>query len=319
MKKLISIILALAMIFAMSATVFAEVSTSDNEALRIQEFEYNDETLFDYTLRVSEYKDKMIVTLIAPDGRAVQESIRENDSDVVMYWTLEDGEKVESSVRVSDCVEKLDDIINYSEICSDNYSGSTMIRSLPNDVWHYFGVYNTDYLYNGSILKGYGYYKRWSNDPETEYSRLSYNFVTGSLISVIYNVVSSTFNITASAVLKAILEEIGFSFAGGAITSSGNFIVSIRVFEYWFKSDMIYSGNYITTCIIERPMEYMYFKSEITGSDAYRYDSSYAASETLAIDSFCDEAVGYGAAAFNKKYIAQTDPSLSLPVSGPVY
>ena len=36
-------------------------------------------------------------------------------------------------------------------------------------------------------------------------------------------------------------------------------------------------------------------------------------------NAWCSEAVGYGAKAFNVKYITGSDPSLRLPVTGPTF
>lgn len=82
---------------------------------------------------------------------------------------------------------------------------------------------------------------------------------------------------------------------------------------------MKYNGVNVTMSQITKSLEYLIVEDEDGNViDCYFDDFSYS-TPSQAISGWCREAVGYGAKAFNIKYITGSDPSLPLPVTGPVF
>lgn len=85
------------------------------------------------------------------------------------------------------------------------------------------------------------------------------------------------------------------------------------------SSVMSYLGTNYDMCIISRQIDRIRFINTDTGLVTEIFNPISYTTESDAINGYCREAVGYGATAYNVKFITGTNPNLSLPVSGPVY
>ncbi len=106
---------------------------------------------------------------------------------------------------------------------------------------------------------------------------------------------------------------------GAAITTDWEFNGCVNAYEYQFKCEMEYNGRNVVMSLIERDLEYLIVEDEKGNVTSFTFDDYSYSSPSNAIDFLCSEAVGYAAKAFYLKYITGYQPSLPLPVDGPVY
>ncbi len=82
---------------------------------------------------------------------------------------------------------------------------------------------------------------------------------------------------------------------------------------------MEYNGVRIVMSQIEKKLEYLVVEDDDGNVTGVSFDDFSYNTPKEATNAWCSEAVGYGAKAFNVKYITGSDPSLRLPVTGPTF
>lgn len=190
----------------------------------------------------------------------------------------------------------------------DSIPGSTTFK--------FHKTYNSDYIYQGEILKGDGYYRRLSGYDE--YNRSSYSFQRGATIAAIFTILGGVYSfLTGTTQILVLAGGMGISVIGSALGMDWNLNACVRSFDFQFQCRMVYNNSTKTMSQITRQLEYLYGYDEFIDAESYVFDSFSYSSPEQAVGAYCSEAVGYGAAAFNAKYISCSYPTLVLPVSGP--
>ena len=182
----------------------------------------------------------------------------------------------------------------------------------------HYKTYNTDYIYLGNILKGDGYYRRLAGYDE--YNRSSYTFQKGAALASIFTILGGIYSfLTGTTQIAALAGGMGISIIGSALGMDWNLDACVRSFDFQIQCRMEYNNSTKIMSQITRKLEYLYGYDEFIEADSYVFDSFSYGSPNQAVNAYCSEAVGYGAAAFSAKYITGNYPNLVLPVSGPSY
>ncbi|WP_295582701.1 hypothetical protein [uncultured Oscillibacter sp.] len=314
MKKIIACCLVVTMIFSLGISASA-LGTSDVQPY-YEEFDYVDSLGDTYRGVYTRNSASAVVTIYDRNGNLVSKAEQKNGSNLIVESIR--GEGITRSDGMITRVINIHDLViptpanevggNVPALLSDTIPGSSS--------WRSNGYYNTDYLYLGNRLRGEGFYR--NTGKYSEYDRVSYKFVQDTTISAIVLVISGFYSWMTAAKVTQVLRDLGVGMGTAAITMSWNFHGCVRALTFQFKCEMEYNGTDVVMSQIDRDLEYLYAYDDISGTESYIFDDYSYNSPTQAVNMRCSEVVGYGAKAFNVKYITQTNPSLRLPVSGPV-
>lgn len=332
MKKTLSFILVLSMMLSLCTPVLA-VSNDSNGDVFYEEFEYYDSLGDKYKGVFLRDAEKSVASIYDEAGNLVVKSEREHDSNIIVETVPKSTESnMRTAISLEDNFETRLVDINDLLVPTDEISANTenisagapvTIAATTGDsvpgstVYKKYGTYNTDYLYMGEILTGDGYYRRTGN--YTDSNRVSYQFVRNTAITTISLALGAYYSWLTLTKVKDIIVGLGIGATASALTMDWNFKGCVRAFEYQFKCQMVYNGSSIKVSEITRNLEYLYSEDEVLGTTNYNFDDFSYSSPTQAVNMRCSEAVGYAAKAFSIKYITGSDPSLSLPVNGPVF
>lgn len=323
MKRILAGCLTLVMMFSLCVPTLATDSIHNRGYY--EEFEYEDVLGDLYHVIYTYDEKKAVVTVLDDDGNLISEAEREKGSNYIIETKLQkevkgtpaslNGEKSTQIIDISELVlpvvEQMDNpvapAVNTS--VSINLPGSTTYTSK--------GMYNTDYIYQGNILKGEAFYRQ--TGAVDEYDRISYRFVRNTTINAIVLVLGGVYGWVTGTAIRHILGSAGIGIIGVGITTDWVFRGCVKAYEYQFKCEMRYNGSTKVMSVIKRDLEYLIVEDEDGSVIDFFFDDISYSSPSQAINMRCSEAVGYAAAAFNAKYITGSNPSLTLPVSGPVY
>lgn len=326
MKKFVSVFLAMTMLFSLLCTTVLAVEKEG-------EGKKGSTTITDsfgnrYIVIEESTDDFFIATMTTEEGTLVSRSVLNWETGEIVTESLDSRDVTEESlvgtanVSVSDYKISRSSVYDY--IVSDG-DGTVAVTSGSS----YDGDYNysykfrktgkTDYLYKGQILTGDCYYR--CTGYYNESNRMSYKFARGVALTVVEAAVAWAIGkgpLLVIDLVKNILKAFAIGLAEGKLLEDFNPIVSIRAFDFKFKTTMEYNNRDVTMCVIDRVIEYVY--AEVNGRGMLTdVDMASYSSEDQAINGMCSESLGYAAAAFSAKYITQNYPNLSLPVSGPSF
>lgn len=321
MKKFVASVLVLVMMFSLCAPVMATESLQRKN--HYGEFEYVDALGDQFHGIYTRDDEKAEVVVYDETGNLMSRAVREHGSDFIVETVTkkESGGALESRSRETETrtININDYIIPVPERQGDVASPASL-SSLEIDLpgYTYYtkkGTYTTDYIYQGNILKGDGYFRQ--NGDYYEYDRMSYKFVRNTTINAIFLVLGGAYGWVTETIIKNILISAGIGFTGVVITTDWVFNGCAKSFGYDIQCRMKYNGANVTMSQITRNLEYLLVEDEDGNViDCYFDDFSYS-TPAQAITAWCSEAVGYGAKAFSYKYITGANPSLPLPVTGP--
>lgn len=326
MKRFVSAVLAMTMLFSLLCTTASAVekeSVGKKGSTTI-----TDDFGNRYVVTEEETDDFFIATMTKEDGTLVSRSVLNWETGEIVTESLADQGTTEKSVAATAAASDSDYVISrssvYDYIVSDGAATAAETRGSSYDSDYNYSYKfrktgNTDYLYMGQILTGDCYYRCTGYYDES--NRMSYAFARDVQLTVIEAAVAWAIGKGPLLVLdlvKNILKEFAIGWAEGKLLEDFNPIVSIRAFDFKFKTTMEYNNRDVSMCIIDRVIEYVYAevngRGALTDVDMFSYTS-----EDQAINAMCSESLGYAAAAFSAKYITQNYPDLSLPVSGPSF
>lgn len=335
MKKFLSILLCFVMVFTMSSTAFAAnntVSIDDSISSFTSESgddyyteSYNFVDSVGETYKVVFEKTAAKTTTILYDSRDsfVSESEWITGSDDITTTFATPTAAKSSASTTADTVNISDLVVNDSALNIVTTKSINAARSggdsIPGSTaYTFYKTYNTDYVYLGNILKGNAYYKKVGT--YTEYNRMSYAFQRSIALTTVLTLIGGVYSfITGTYQVLVLAGGMGISFAGGLLTTAWNVDCSVRSYPFDFRCLMTYNGSSVVMSQIRRNLEYLYGKDTYSGNESYVFDDFSYSDPTQAVGGYCSEAVGYAAKAFSIKYITGSDPSLSLPVTGPVW
>lgn len=323
MKKYIASVLMLAMMVSLSMPVKAAGHIQNKD--HYEEFEYVDDFGDRYHGFYARDDEMAEVAIYDEAGRLISRAIREQGSDLIIETISKKagGEALESrseemETRITNINDYIIPVPEKQDSIANPASSASVEIDLPGKTYYIKnGTHNTDYLYQGYILKGDSYYRQ--NGDNYEYDRMSHKFVRNTSISAILIIVGGVYGWATKSVIEDILFSAGVGVAGVALTTDWVFNGCAMSFGYDIQCRMKYNGANVIMSQIERSFEYLVVEDEKGNVLGYYFDDFEYSSPATAIRSWCNEAVGYGAKAFNIKYIAGTDPSLHLPVTGPIY
>lgn len=148
---------------------------------------------------------------------------------------------------------------------------------------------------------------------------MSYKFVRNTTINAIVILVGGVYGWVTKTSIINILAGAGISVVGVAITTDWVFNGCVKSFGYDVQCRMEYNGVRIVMSQIEKKLEYLVVEDDDGNVTGVSFDDFSYNTPKEATNAWCSEAVGYGAKAFNVKYITGSDPSLRLPVTGPTF
>lgn len=344
MKKLISIILTLSILACISAPAFAysndllpvemiegTYASSSGKNSFTESYDYVDSLGDVYHVTFSKSSTKTTTMISDEYGALVAKSEYVVGNDYITNITPVASRTGEGSTLRSDIVSVDQYVKDDSEfdktftvhepLTPANQSYVAAITaggdSIPGSTtFKFYKTYNSDYVYQGEILKGDGYYRRLSGYDE--YNRASYAFQKGAAIAVIFTILGGVYSmVTSTSTILDLAGGMGISIIGAALGMDWNLNACVRSFDFQFQCRMVYNGSTKTMSQITRQLEYLYGYDDFIDAESYVFDSFSYGSPEQAVSAHCSEAVGYGAAAFNAKYISCSYPTLVLPVSGP--
>lgn len=326
MKRFISAVLAMTMLFSLLCTtalaVEKESAGKKGSTTIVDDFGNR------YIVTEEKNEDFFIATMTKEDGTLVSRSVMNWETGEIVTESLADQDTPEKNVATataaldSEYVISRSSVYDYIVFDGSETAAETRGSSYDSDYnysYKFKKTGNTDYLYMGEILTGDCYYRCTGYYDES--NRMSYAFARDVQLTVIEATLAWAIGKGPLLVLdlvKNILKEFAIGWAEGKLLEDFNPIVSIRAFDFKFKTTMEYNNRDVSMCIIDRVIEYVYAevngRGALTDVDMFSYTS-----EAQAINAMCSESLGYAAAAFSAKYITQNYPNLSLPVSGPSF
>lgn len=327
MKKLTAWVLMLTMMFSLCVPAFAVGRQPDT--FYYEEFEYID-SVGDRYHGTYTYDDKSAIVIIYDEtGEVISKAERRLESNYIVETIPKNFFEGASINEISNAEIKItninDLIIPLTENVAQNgiemYApAATTILGDPipgSKIYKSNGYYRTDYLYQGKMLQGEGFYRQ--TGKVSEYNRVSYRFIRNTSVAAVVLTISSLYTWAKAEKIKDLMEGLGVSIVGGVITIDWDFYGSVQAFEYQFKCEMKYNGRNIVMSEIEGNLEYLSIKDKDGNVKACYFDDSSCGTPNEVLEMKCSEATGYAAKAFNIKYISGSDPSLPLPVNGPVF
>lgn len=329
MKKFMSIILVMATMLSLYVPAQA-VEKGPGTYKDYEEFEYVDSV--GEKFRAVAYKDdeKTVAIVYDSQGNMVVKSERAFGSDYIIETVTEEvaGRSVLSTegATATRVIDIKDMQVPWSEATLDSMNtpsygvmstdtGDTVPGSTA---YKKYKTYNTDYLYQGEILTGDGYFRKTSATPVTS-NRVSYNWARNTTINAIFLILSGYYSWVTLSTTKQILIGLGIGLAGAALTSDLNYRGEVETYTFQFKCHMDYNGRSVKMSEITKKFDYLLSKDILLGTTNRNFDNFSYSTPEQAVNMCCSEAVGYAAKAFSVKYITGSDPDLSLPVSGPVW
>lgn len=316
-KKVLASFLVFAIMLPLSTPVMAIEDVQS--ILHSEVFNYMDDR-GDYYHGIYTYgEDSVIVDIFDEDDNLISRAERKHGSDYIIETTYTDitESRTENQEEKTNLININDIILPVSEETNSIAPASVEIEIPGSTSYESNGFYNTDYLYQGFILKGEAFFRQTGN--VSEYNRVSYSFVRGVTLNVIIVVLTGYYGFLTKAAIGEILRNAGVGLIGAAITTDWEFNGCVNAYEYQFKCEMEYNGRNVVMSLIERDLEYLIVEDEKGNVTSFTFDDYSYSSPSNAIDFLCSEAVGYAAKAFYLKYITGYQPSLPLPVDGPVY
>jgi hypothetical protein len=328
MKKIISVILTLTMLLSI-----ASVSASAAEF----ESNYKDSETFvdplgdEYTLSGEKAGNSYIATLTASDGTMISQSVLNFTTGEIESTALADvldsvdvgiimsnvssndsGRYITFTENVSDYIVSVDENENVTRAGGYDSRYDYPYRTYKTGM-------KTDFIYQGKILTGDCDYRCTGDYDETD--RESYAFIRGMLLTSVETALAWVLGGAKAGVpglVLSLIENFGIEYGNGKLLENFNPTVSIRSFDFKFRTKMKPATTNVVMCITDRQIDYVYAKvnnqDSLIGVDMISY-----ATEESAIAGMCSESLGYAAYAFEAKYITQNYPDLRLPVSGPSY
>lgn len=344
MKKIISIMLVISIFTCISAPAFAtSVSLHPIEIVRetytsasqngvfYESYSYVDSIGDTYNVSFSKSQEETTAIITDESGNLIAKSEYINGNSFITNTipvsarsifphnayteniSIDSYVKDDSEFEKSFFIEDSSLVQNPMTVAATTSGGDPVPGSTT---YKYYKTYNTDYIYLGEILKGDGYYRKLSGYDE--YNRASYAFQKGVTIAAIFTILGGVYSfLTGTVDILTLAGGMGISVIGSAIGMDWNLNACVRSFDFQFQCRMVYNGSTKTMSQIAHQLEYLYGYDEVLETDSYVFDSFSYSSPEQAVSAHCSEAVGYGAAAFNAKYIMGTYPTLVLPVSGP--
>lgn len=327
MKKIISLCLCMVMIFSLAAPVFAVESTASSETVTngiVFEDSFGNKYILSSTVN-GDYVTAIQTTL---DGTLVAKTVLNTKSgELTNTVRVEQNENMQlvNSETTSGYCEYKSSLSEYilsesSMLQSGTARASNFDSTFYDSTWVNKGTGRTDYVYQEKILTGENSYRAMGT--YTESKRMAFTFVRKTLVTVVATALSQVLSgagaITGAVLAAYLLKDYGISVAEDVILSSFNPIVSIRSYDVKYRTVMYPNGTRTVMCIINRTIDYVY--SDLDGKINREYvDMVSYTTGTRAINGGCSESLAIAASAFEAKYITQTYPDLSLPVSGPSY
>ena len=280
-----------------------------------------------YTLTCEDNDGHITSTILNADGDIVSkaEAVRGEDEIIVYDYqeVVAPHSRTTTHTIESTTIYHLQDfLVDDSE--QVNTDAQNLVSPLATNAtipgsssYTYQGTYNSNITFLGKILTGDCYYRRVGT--YSTYNRHSYAFERGVKLSAIVAAVSVAFSALTGSTVPVILGGLGISFVGSALTTDVKLNCEIHAFDFQFKCQMKFDNRTYNMCEISRKMEYIYIHEEYLDTDTYQFDMTYYSTPDAAVTAYCKEAVGYSEQAFEAKFINQSKPNLSLPVSGPVW
>lgn len=327
MKRIMSIVLVMATMLSLYVPVQAVENVPENYK-DYEEFEYVD-SAGDKFKAVS-YKDdeKTVAIIYDSQGNMLVKSERAFGSDFIIETVATEvmGGGARSAARTTTRVIDIKDmqvpweeeLISASMPAYDVMATNTGDSVPGSTTYKKYKTYNTDYVYQGEILTGDGYFRKTSATPVTS-NRVSYNWVRNTTINAIFLILSGYYSWVTLSTTKQILTGLGIGLTGVALTTDLNYRGEVETYTFQFKCHMDYKGNSIKMSEITKKFDYLLSKDILLGTTNRTFDNFSYSTPEQAVSMCCSEAVGYAAKAFSVKYITESDPDLSLPVSGPVW
>ena len=324
MKKIISVILTLAMLLSITSVCAVAV---DFESDYIESETFVDSLGDEYTLSGEKKGNSYIATLTADDGTMISKSILNCITGEIVTTALNEDVNIITSSSNSNTnggryitfTENVSDYIVDVEEEAVTRAGSSYDSRYNFSYKTYKNGLRTDFIYQGKILTGDCDYRCTGYYNESD--RESYAFIRGMLLT---SIESALFWLLGGAkagvpgLVLSLIQNFGIEFGNGKLLQDFNPTVSIRSFDYKFRTKMKPGSTSVVMCIIDRQIDFVYAKvnqqDNLIGVDMISY-----ATEDDAIAGMCSESLGYAAYAFEAKYITQNYPDLKLPVSGPSY
>ena len=322
MKKLIASVLVFAMMFTLSVPAMAEEPNHSSDYY--EEFEYIDSLGDQYHGIYTRNDEKAEVVVYDETGNLVSKAVQEHGSDFIVETVPKESDETalvnlsgEMETRIININDYIIPVPEREDIVSPTSTNSVKIDLPGRTYYEQRGTYNTDYIYKGDILQGYGYYRQ--NGDNDEYNRMSYKFVRNTTINAIVILVGGVYGWVTKTSIINILAGAGISVVGVAITTDWVFNGCVKSFGYDVQCRMEYNGVRIVMSQIEKKLEYLVVEDDDGNVTGVSFDDFSYNTPKEATNAWCSEAVGYGAKAFNVKYITGSDPSLRLPVTGPTF
>ena len=322
-RKVVSMFLALCLLFSMCVPASAVDRVQDQDKEYSEKFEYVDDFGEKYHGVYTYDGEKAVVAVYDATGNLVSKAEREQGSDYIVETVYHGGRGKEFSSRDNTKETKILNVNDFViPVLEKDLATTTAVRTVEIDIpgstsYTSKGMYNTDYLYQGRILKGEAFYRQTGNVDE--YDRMSYKFARNTTINAIILILGGVYGWVTEAMIQSILVSAGIGLAGVGLTTDWIFNGCVKAFEYQFKCEMEYGGRDVVMSVITGDLEYLIVYDEDGYVLDFFYDDFSYSSPTQSINSRCSEAVGYAAKAFSIKYITASDPTLPLPVNGPVF
>lgn len=324
MKKMISLCLALVMIFSLTVPAAAAENSVYSEAAD-NGIVFEDSLGNEYILASTVDGDLVTSVQTTLDGVLVAKTVLNTKSGEITNTVRTEREKsgnllgVITETGYHEYKANLSDfIVSDAATSQTNAARSSGFDSTFYDRdWVKRGTGRTDFLYQGKILTGDKAYRAMGT--YTESNRTSFTFVRGTLITLISSAFTQFLTgnglITGTVLAVNLLKDYGISIAQDAILGAFNPIVSIRTYDVKYQTVMYPNGNKVEMCVIDRFIDFVYSNLDGKINREYVDMVSYTTADQ-AIEGGCSEALGYAGYAFEAKYITQSRPNLKLPVSG---
>ena len=320
-KKMMSLALAVVMCLSLCVPAFA----AENVNPYYETFEYVDSLGDTYTFIFTRDSKSTVAIVNDENGNLVAKSEQangfnyiENTIPAVAYSrNISSARYVTETININDLIAPMPSDITLDESSINAFLAASGDSIPGSSTYKSNGTYNTDYTYQGNILKGEAFYRRTGG--YTEYNRVSYVFTRNMTITAIFIVLGGMYSWLKLTAIKEIAAGVGIGITGAAITMDWNYYGKMRAYDFQYKCNMVHNGSTIKMSEITRKLEYLISGDSVLGTTNYKFDDFSYDTPTQGVYMQCSEAVGYAAKAFSVKYITESDPTLSLPVSGPVY
>lgn len=308
-RKLMSLCLCLILVISTVPCVSASEMVSDNKE-RIAITDISGDT---YYLTYQKTETGAIVTQEDHTGFLLSKSIFVQATGEIIgirYGSPYNSAQANSSSNILEIQH-----YNINDSMDKNNASLSSSNMLKTPSWTYHKEMDSEYYYLGERLAGDTYYRNLG--LVDEYNTIRQTFISGSLISAIVAFFTASFDLPFKTICYSILVALGIDISIDVVLNDADIFVCVREFEWEFRCDMDYNGRTYDMCEISRPMEYVYSAELISGLDKYEYYSGYS-SELAAVNAYCQQAVDFGAYAYNLKFITENEPDLPLPVNGKV-